>query len=142
MKGAFEDRQTPRLTTSIISMMTRNRENMDIDDASSAFVRGKGFAIPTSLSKLRGTAHGLIYLPLHVRAVPRTGRIVDIDNDWDRRTAYNDLLTDGLLEDILSLINRDLFIADWPHQWLPRSIALAWEQKFPELTGNISLEKG
>ena len=135
------DRQTPLTAPKMLNVTSSGVRSMGTHDAPDAFVRRKGFALPTSLSHMCGAAHGFIQLPLHVRALPLTGRTVNVDNDWDRRTAYNDLLTDGLLEDILSLINRDLFVADWPHQWLPRSIALAWERNFPELTGNISLKK-
>lgn len=103
------------------------------------FVLNKGFAIPNDLSELKGPARGVIELPHYTRTLPITARLINVEDDLERQGAYNDLLTDGLLTDLQCLVNRELFIADWPTQLLPRVIAQAWEDRFDELENNVVL---
>ncbi|MDD7586832.1 MAG: hypothetical protein SPK00_04785 [Corynebacterium glucuronolyticum] len=107
--------------------------------SSTDFVLNKGFAVPAALSDLRGPRNGIIELPHYTRTLPLEARLINVEDDLERQGAYNDLLTDGLLSDLCRLVNRDLFITDWPEQWLPKVIAQTWEDRFTELKNNITL---
>ena len=95
----------------------------------------KPYEVVESLDNLRGPASGMIELPLYVRAMSREFRQVDLDNADERIAAYNDILQEGTLSDIVELVNTRLLIKDWLQQRLPRRVVDRWESRFSELRG-------
>lgn len=98
------------------------------------FVRDhKPYAVPASLEALTGPAAGQVMLPLSVYwAAERTS--VDVGNAQGAFKAYVALLSEGTLEDVVSLVNAERLKQVWNQLLLPVRCAAEWERRFPELT--------
>lgn len=68
--------------------------------------------LPVSLEKLAGPEHGAVELPLHVAWSGL--REYDLDRPRLRMGFYPTVLAEGQHEDLVTLLNRDLLLAQWP----------------------------
>lgn len=74
-------------------------------------------------------ASGVIELPLHVRwAHPL--RTYDLDDARQRRLAYEQVLTEGLDDDVRAIIDVEILANDWSHLVLPSRVRRAWADWF------------
>lgn len=89
--------------------------------------------LPASLEKLAGPRHGVVELPLHVAWSGL--RAYDLDRPRLRMGLYRTVLAEGQHEDLVTLLNRDLLLAQWPvlRTLVSRHVRQVWEEAFPEL---------
>ncbi|MET9325058.1 hypothetical protein ABZX75_33725 [Streptomyces sp. NPDC003038] len=89
--------------------------------------------LPASLEKLAGPRHGVVELPLHVAWSGL--RAYDLDRPRLRMGLYRTVLAEGQHEDLVTLLNRDLLLAQWPvlRTLISRHLRQVWEEAFPEL---------
>ncbi|WP_254886097.1 hypothetical protein [Streptomyces sp. NA02950] len=89
--------------------------------------------LPASLSELAGPAHGTVQLPLHVAWSGLTR--FDLDRPRSRMSMYRTVLAEGQHDDLITLLNRDLLVAQWPvlRTLISRAVRDVWEAAFPEL---------
>ncbi|MFE3553388.1 hypothetical protein ACFXKW_00675 [Streptomyces sp. NPDC059193] len=89
--------------------------------------------LPASLEKLAGPRHGVVELPLHVAWSGL--RAYDLDRPRLRMGLYRTVLAEGQHEDIVTLLNHDLLLAQWPvlRTLISRHLRQVWEEAFPEL---------
>ncbi|WP_306335685.1 hypothetical protein [Streptomyces sp. KL118A] len=89
--------------------------------------------LPARLEDLRGPAHGMVDLPLHVVWSGR--RSFDVDRSRSRMGLYRTVLAEGQRQDVTGVLNRDLLIGQWPvlRTLISRIIRDVWEDAFPEL---------
>jgi len=108
--------------------------NTPSDDGDSrVFLRDvKPYAIVDDLDQLRGPAGGVVELSHSVLWAPG-GPYVDLDEPGGRGLAYRAVLSEGTVEDLVQILNRDQLIAAWPELMLPRRVRAMWEARFPEL---------
>lgn len=90
--------------------------------------------LPSRLEDLRGPAHGMVDLPLHVVWSGR--RSFEVDALRPRMGLYRTVLAEGQQQDVVDFLNRDLLIAQWPvlRTLISRLVRDVWEERFPELT--------
>ena len=90
--------------------------------------------LPGSLGELTGPAHGSVQLPLHVAWSGLTR--FDLDRPRLRMSMYRTVLAEGQCDDLVTLLNRDLLVSQWPvlRTLISRAIHDVWESAFPELT--------
>ncbi|WP_030565753.1 hypothetical protein [Streptomyces aureocirculatus] len=89
--------------------------------------------LPVRLEDLTGPAHGTVDLPLHVAWSGR--RSFDVDRPRARMGLYRTVLAEGQREDLISFLNHDLLLRQWPvlRTLISRSIREVWEDAFPVL---------
>lgn len=89
--------------------------------------------LPDSLGELAGPAHGSVQLPLHVAWSGLTR--FDLDRPRSRMSMYRTVLAEGQHDDLVTLLNRDLLMDQWPvlRTLIGRAVRDAWETAFPEL---------
>ncbi|MEU3774089.1 hypothetical protein AB0F11_12940 [Streptomyces sp. NPDC032472] len=89
--------------------------------------------LPASLEKLAGPRHGVVELPLHVAWSGL--RAYDLDRPRLRMGLYRTVLAEGQHEDLVTLLNRELLLEQWPvlRTLVSRHIRQVWEEAFPEL---------
>ncbi|MGW0538018.1 hypothetical protein [Streptomyces sp. NPDC003032] len=89
--------------------------------------------LPARLEDLVGPAHGTVDLPLHVAWSGR--RSYTLDQPRSRMGLYRTVLAEGQRQDLISFLNRDLLLAQWPvlRTLISRPARHAWEAAFPEL---------
>ncbi|MBW8094132.1 hypothetical protein [Streptomyces hygroscopicus] len=89
--------------------------------------------LPGTLGELAGPVHGSVQLPLHVAWSGLTR--FDLDRPRSRMSMYRTVLAEGQHGDLITLLNRDLLIAQWPvlRTLISRAIRDVWEEAFPEL---------
>ncbi|MFI5868501.1 hypothetical protein [Streptomyces sp. NPDC051546] len=89
--------------------------------------------LPASLEKLAGPHHGVVELPLHVAWSGL--RSYDLDRPRLRMGLYRTVLAEGQHEDLVTLLNHDLLLAQWPvlRTLVSRHLREVWEDAFPEL---------
>ncbi|MEU6214688.1 hypothetical protein ABZ891_32945 [Streptomyces sp. NPDC047023] len=85
--------------------------------------------LPASLEKLAGPQHGVVELPQHVAWSGL--RAYDLNRPRLRMGMYRTVLAEGQHEDLVTLLNHDLLLAQWPV--LRTHVRQAWEDAFPEL---------
>ncbi|MFI0780812.1 hypothetical protein [Streptomyces sp. NPDC021212] len=90
--------------------------------------------LPSSLGELIGPSHGTVQLPLHVAWSGLTR--FDLDRPRLRMSMYRTVLAEGQRDDLVTLLNRDLLVSQWPvlRTLISRAIRDVWESAFPELT--------
>ena len=86
-----------------------------------------------SLAELLGPAGGVVELSHSVLWAPG-GPLVDLDEPGGDRVAYRAVLAEGLVDDLVQILDRDRLIALWPTLTLPQRVRQAWESRFPELS--------
>ncbi|MGW7441231.1 hypothetical protein [Streptomyces sp. NPDC054849] len=89
--------------------------------------------LPASLEKLAGPEHGVVELPLHVAWSGL--RAYDLDRPRLRMSLYRTVLAEGQHEDLVTLLNHDLLLAQWPvlRTLVSRHVRQVWGEAFPEL---------
>ncbi len=94
--------------------------------------------LPGSLQKLAGPEHGVVEVPLHVAWSGL--RAYDLDRPRLRMGLYRTVLAEGGHEDLITLLNRDLLVAQWSvlRTLISRHVRTAWEDAFPELLAPVS----
>lgn len=104
-----------------------------IDRGGRVFIQDlKPIAVPSSLSDLRGPSDGRIELPARVLWSGRS-RVFDLSSSAQVRRAYRAVLNEGRIDDVSSLVNRDLLIEHWAKLMLANEVLQAWHERFPEL---------
>lgn len=96
----------------------------------------KPYAIVDSLDELQGPIEGSVTLPHSVFWAPGS-KTLSIDCEATRMQAYQAVLSEGTVEQVREYVNRDLLIEMWPRLNVPIRVAKGWEQRFPELQGNM-----
>ncbi|MFD7912765.1 hypothetical protein ACFV30_18920 [Streptomyces sp. NPDC059752] len=91
--------------------------------------------LPASLEKLAGLQHEVVELPLHV-AWPGL-RAYELDPPRLRMGLYRTILAEGHHEDLVTLRNRDLPLAQWPvlRTLVSRHVQQVYAEAFPDLAG-------
>lgn len=92
----------------------------------------KPYAVVDSLDLLQGPAHGAIELSHSVLWAPGGSR-VDLDEPGGTSLAYQAVLAEGDVEDLVHVLNRRRLITVWPQLMLPHRVRQLWEARFPEL---------
>ncbi|MFD4144087.1 hypothetical protein [Streptomyces sp. NPDC058572] len=89
--------------------------------------------LPRSLDDLTGPMHGEVTLPLHVAWSGL--RTYDLDRPRLRMSLYRTVLAEGQADDLTTLLNRGLLLAQWPvlRTLVSRHVRLVWEDAFPVL---------
>ncbi len=72
-------------------------------------------------------ASGVIELPLHVRW-SHPARSYDLGNPRQRRLVYEQVLSEGLEDDVRRFIDVDILVADWHELVLPPRVRRAWAE--------------
>lgn len=91
---------------------------------------------PAELAELGGPAHGSVSLPLHLAWSGLTE--FDLDQPRLRMSCYRIVLAEGMREDLIQFLNRDLLTSMWPvlRTLISRDIRDVWESAFAELAPN------
>ena len=92
----------------------------------------KPYAVVDSLDSLHGPAGGEVELSHSVLWAPGGGRI-DLDEPGGTTLAYQAVLAEGGVEDLVQVLDRGRLVAVWPELMLPRRLRQLWEARFPEL---------
>ena len=92
----------------------------------------KPYAVVDDLDQLRGPAGGVVELSHSVLWAP-AGSGVDLDEPGGTALAYQAVLAEGSVEDLLEVLCRDRLIAVWPDLMLDQRVRGMWESRFPEL---------
>ncbi|QLH26702.1 hypothetical protein HYQ63_00360 [Streptomyces sp. Rer75] len=89
--------------------------------------------LPDSFDELAGPTQGTVQLPLHMAWSGLTG--FDLDRPRSRMSMYRTVLAEGQHDDLTTLLNRDLLVAQWPvlRTLISRAIRDVWEAAVPEL---------
>ncbi|MDN5805423.1 MAG: transcriptional regulator [Microlunatus sp.] len=103
------------------------------DDQGRVFFRDvKPYAIVDDLDQLRGPAGGVVELSHSVLWAPG-GPYVDLDEPGGTALAYQAVLAEGTVEDLVQVLHRDRLIATWSELMLDRRVRAMWESRFPVL---------
>ena len=95
------------------------------------FLDVKPHDAPASLDDLRGPRDGEFVLPHHIHWGPR--REVNLSREGDVLTAYQATISEGMVADQASILNRSLLLELWPELILSNRVRSLWESRFPEL---------
>lgn len=113
--------------------MTSPSSNPSTPNESRVFFRDvKPYAIVDDLDQLCGPAGGVVELPHSVLWAPG-GPYVDLDEPGGTALAYQAVLAEGAVEDLVQVLHRVRLIAIWPELMLDRRVREMWESRFPEL---------
>lgn len=93
----------------------------------------KPYALVDSLDDLRGPAGGVVELSHSVLWAPGDGR-VDLDEPGGTALAYQAVLAEGGVEDLVAVLDRGRLVTAWPDLMLPRRVRQMWELRFVELS--------
>ena len=91
----------------------------------------KPYDAPASLDDLRGPRDGELVLPHHIHWGPR--RDVNLSREGDVLTAYQATISEGMVADQVTILNRSLLLELWPELILSARVRSLWESRFPEL---------
>jgi len=102
---------------------------------SASEIRRDTFArrLPAELSELAGPAHGTVGLPLHLAWSGLTR--FDLDQPRLRMSFYRIVLAEGMRDDLVQYLSKDLLVGLWPvlRTLISRDIRDTWEGAFTEL---------
>ncbi|MCG6494462.1 transcriptional regulator [Kitasatospora sp. A2-31] len=89
--------------------------------------------LPTKLAELGGPAQGIVELPLHL-AWSGLSRF-DLDQPRLQMSCYRIVLAEGMHDDLIAYLNRDVLVDLWPtlRTLVSRDIRETWEAAFTEL---------
>ncbi|PUB31789.1 hypothetical protein C8K30_101306 [Promicromonospora sp. AC04] len=111
---------------------TSSRSGVEVEDL--ALYRAKfQRRLPASLDMLRGPSGGMVVLPQHVAWSGMTSYA--LDKPRQRMSLYRIVLHEGLHDDLLVYLNRDLLLELWPvlRRLVGRTVRGVWEDAFPQL---------
>lgn len=101
-------------------------------EADRGYAARRPCAVPASLNDLTGPTHGRIRLPEDIGWTGRT--IYDLDDPADRNVFYERVLTEATTpESVTALVDAHLLRSAWPQLFLPATVRVAWEHRFPDL---------
>ncbi|MEU8773513.1 hypothetical protein [Streptomyces sp. NPDC048606] len=94
--------------------------------------------LPASLAELAGPTAGPVTLPPHVAWSGL--RTYDLDRPRQRMSLYRTVLAEGLRDDLTTLLDRRLLIAQWPvlRTLVSRHVRQVWEDAFPQLAARAT----
>lgn len=95
----------------------------------------KPYALVDSLDELRGPAGGVVSLSHSVLWAPGNGRI-DLEEPGGTALAYQAVLAEGGVEDLVAVLDRSRLVTVWPDLMLPRRVRQLWASRFVELSPN------
>lgn len=100
--------------------------------AGSRYVDQRRYAVPESLTQLRGPTSGTVTLD---RWLDWSGdSIYDLDDPGDCQVMYQTVLNQAQTVDDLNRWLDDAVLRRlWPSLWLPSRLRLLWQSRFPEL---------
>jgi hypothetical protein len=89
--------------------------------------------LPRSLDDLLGPDSGTVQLPLHIAWSGLAA--FDIERPPLCLSMYHIVLTEGLRDDLVALLNPRLLVSHWPtlRRVIGHAIRDVWESAFPEL---------
>ncbi|MCY0932468.1 hypothetical protein OTB20_41305 [Streptomyces sp. H27-H1] len=89
--------------------------------------------LPGSLEQLAGPQHGVVDLPLHVAWSGL--RFYDLDRPRLRMSLYRTVLAEGQRADLVTLLDHELLLEQWPvlRTLISRHLREVWEDAFPQL---------
>ncbi|MFD9068667.1 transcriptional regulator [Streptomyces lasiicapitis] len=90
--------------------------------------------LPDALTALAGPAKGTVSLPLHLAWSGLTE--FDLDQPRLRMSCYRIVLAEGLHDDLVRFLNKELLISMWPtlRTLISRDVRDVWESAYTELT--------
>lgn len=91
----------------------------------------KPYDAPASLEDLHGPRDGELVLPHHIHWGPR--RDVNLSCVGDVLTAYQATISEGMVADQMTILNRSLLLELWPELILTAQVRSLWQSRFPEL---------
>lgn len=92
----------------------------------------KPYFLPDSLDELYGPSEGIVLLPQSVYWQADRFNI-DLSKLGKIEMVYQNVLAEGLLEDICRFVNADHLRRVWHRLRLDRRLRSMWEERFPEL---------
>lgn len=92
----------------------------------------KPYDVPESLDELHGPLDGIVSLPQSVYWQADRFNI-DLSRPGKIEMVYQNVLAEGLLEDICRFVNADHLRRVWRNLRLDRRLRQMWEERFPEL---------
>ena len=92
----------------------------------------KPYSIVDTLDDLHGPGGGVVELSHSVLWAPG-GPSVDLDEPGGTALAYQAVLAEGTVEDLIVVLNRERLVAVWPELRLPFRVSEMWESRFDEL---------
>lgn len=103
-----------------------------------AFFRDlKPYSVVADLAQLRGPDGGWVQLAHWVLWAPGDGKI-DLDEPGGTAMAYQAVLSEGVTDDQVVVLNQRRLIATWSQLMLPARVRFLWEGRFPVLAGLTS----
>ncbi|MEV4878189.1 transcriptional regulator [Streptomyces cyaneofuscatus] len=89
--------------------------------------------VPATLAELAGPRHGAVSLPLHLAWSGL--REFDLDQPRLRMSCYRIVLAEGMHDDLVEYLDRDLLVTMWPtlRTLISRDLRDVWESAFDEL---------
>lgn len=91
----------------------------------------KPYAVPARLEDLHGPEHGVLDLPLNVYWGPNP--VVDLDTDDGIEKAYQSVIQEGRVEDLVAILHPARLRAIWADLLIPGRARAEWESRFPAL---------
>ncbi|MGL5929333.1 MAG: hypothetical protein ACRCY8_10375 [Dermatophilaceae bacterium] len=93
-------------------------------------------ALPRVLTDLTGPEGGVVELPT---AAGWTGRRrYDLDDPADGRVFYERVIVEASdAATVARLLDRRRLLRLWPELFLPAQVRARWQERFPELTGEL-----
>lgn len=92
----------------------------------------KPYAVVETLEQLHGPVSGVVELSHSVLWAPGGSR-VDLDQPGGTALAYQAVLAEGAVDDLVQVLNRDRLVAAWADLMLPLRVRQLWESRFREL---------
>ncbi|MEV7248163.1 transcriptional regulator [Streptomyces cyaneofuscatus] len=89
--------------------------------------------VPATLGALAGPRHGVVSLPLHLAWSGL--REFDLEQPRLRMSYYRIVLAEGMQDDLVEYLDRDLLLTMWPtlRTLISRDLRDVWESAFHEL---------
>lgn len=100
--------------------------------AGSRYVDQRQYAVPENLTDLHGPTSGQVTLD---RSLDWSGdSTYDLDDPGDLQVMYQTVLNQAATgSDLCRWLDADILRRLWPSLWLPASLRLLWQTRFPEL---------
>jgi hypothetical protein len=101
---------------------------------STRYAEARVYAVPASLTELRGPAHGPAELPRHLDWGPRY--VYDLEDRADLVLMYERVIREAAdVGDLRTYLNAEVLRSVWSELFLPSPARGVWEERFSELAG-------